>query len=460
MEVQIFFHGVPAGESFWGEDNSDRNYASTFYSKILADENGLYVIQVQNKDSRRYCYYHYLVCKDVMANDGRAGSYFGMSVRFDAFCRNVLDIYSLLQSVYTTEIKSKLFKNQNGKLKYQIIRFEDVQETLTEATQKLVAGFGKTLSEDQFCSLTDFSVGSSGFTGNLNEMVKEGWVEAFLKKSGMIILSNNAITERERNQESQYQKQIQQIQKDQDSLIAKRAQEENELKQKIAALEKANKSLLQEQGDLKKQLMQANGKLQNLDSASKRPSADNGRGGYKNELRNEAISYLSYMPLINTLLLILILCIVPKGCSEDSSDVDGTATTESIFPSQDDDAGGTQPENQANEGKVATGNIAIFGGKDLKPVVPSSTPKEDDGTMIDVTGYNAQQPLKLGQEYTATIRRDDSGIWTVKGATIHENKGKSVKFTPNSEYKEDGKFVVIVSWTTGQIEYRRSFKVQ
>ena len=37
MNVEIFVHGVPYGESFWGKDNDDRDYFGVFYDQSCSD---------------------------------------------------------------------------------------------------------------------------------------------------------------------------------------------------------------------------------------------------------------------------------------------------------------------------------------------------------------------------------------------------------------------------------------
>lgn len=38
MNVEIFVHGVPYGESFWGKDNDDRDYFGVFMTKVVQIE--------------------------------------------------------------------------------------------------------------------------------------------------------------------------------------------------------------------------------------------------------------------------------------------------------------------------------------------------------------------------------------------------------------------------------------
>ena len=105
MDIEIFVHGVPNGQSFWGKEE-DRNYFGNFYGQSNSDV-VKYLIQTRSSNGKTYCYYNYLVYQNVIGSDGREGSYFGLSIRFDAYCKDFIGIYKILDTVFTAHVLNK-----------------------------------------------------------------------------------------------------------------------------------------------------------------------------------------------------------------------------------------------------------------------------------------------------------------------------------------------------------------
>ena len=139
MNIEIFVHGVPYGESFLGKDNDDRNYFGAFYNQSCSDEVKFF-IQTRSYKGKIYCYYNYLVYKDVIANDGRSGSYFGLSIRLDAYCKDFMSIYKMLDTVFSAYVLNKILKVNKGKYTYLISNFKselDIMESIYDETLRL-----------------------------------------------------------------------------------------------------------------------------------------------------------------------------------------------------------------------------------------------------------------------------------------------------------------------------------
>ena len=89
MDVEFFIHGVPDGNDFFGLAE-DRMYFDSFYSGEA--ENRL-LIQTRISGGILYCYYNYLIGKNVISYSGRQGSYFGITLRLDQYCIDFSKIY-------------------------------------------------------------------------------------------------------------------------------------------------------------------------------------------------------------------------------------------------------------------------------------------------------------------------------------------------------------------------------
>ena len=56
MDIEIFVHGVPNGQSFWGKEE-DRNYFGNFYGQSNSDV-VKYLIQTRSSNGKTFCYYN------------------------------------------------------------------------------------------------------------------------------------------------------------------------------------------------------------------------------------------------------------------------------------------------------------------------------------------------------------------------------------------------------------------
>ena len=108
MIIDLILHGVPNGQDVWGV-NDDSHYFSTFY--VQKDEKEILTIEIRNVSGKAYCYYNYLKYNGVTASDERAGAYLGITLRFDAYYKDVMNVYRLCEIVYNNLLDTILVKN-------------------------------------------------------------------------------------------------------------------------------------------------------------------------------------------------------------------------------------------------------------------------------------------------------------------------------------------------------------
>lgn len=187
MDVEVLIHGVPYGEDYYGVDD-ERRYCLGFYD---GDKSDLvkFLIQVRKIADKTYCYYHYLVKKDVSANDSRQGSYFGMTIRMDAYCVNFKTIFEVLDLVFNGYVVGNVLKKTEiGGYKYLVSSFKD-KEIGKELYDKVLNLLGMFLKKEEIASLNGLTVKSGNYPSeNLNE-VDEKWVKTALVQYGSIALS-------------------------------------------------------------------------------------------------------------------------------------------------------------------------------------------------------------------------------------------------------------------------------
>ena len=133
MTVDLILHGVPNGQDIWGVSD-DTHYISTFY--VQKDEREYLSIEARKVAGKSYCYYHFLKYNGVTASDERAGAYIGITLRFDAYYKDVLNVYHLCEIVYNNLLDKILVKNGDN-VKFKIAKFEDAEQELTEIKKKM-----------------------------------------------------------------------------------------------------------------------------------------------------------------------------------------------------------------------------------------------------------------------------------------------------------------------------------
>lgn len=186
MDVELFVYGVPYGDDFWGKEE-DRKYFGNFYNESLDEVKML--IQNRLSNGRPYCYYNYMVYKDVVDNIRRPGSYFGISLRFDAYCKDIMNMYRILDTIYNVYVLGSLLKADKSKLRYTVSSFENASGTLKiieNATLQLVQN---AFSNDSFTSLSGFPTSGNNYpTCNLYDCTPEN-ILAAIKQYGKIAIS-------------------------------------------------------------------------------------------------------------------------------------------------------------------------------------------------------------------------------------------------------------------------------
>lgn len=149
MTVDLILHGVPNGQDVWGVSN-DSHYFSTFY--IQKNEKEYMSIETRKVDDKAYCYYNYLRYSGVTANDNRAGSYLGITLRIDAYYKDIVNMYYICEVVYKSLFDILLAQNGNG-IKFNIARFNDVDSKLKELNKKVISLIQLTAKSSDFVEI-------------------------------------------------------------------------------------------------------------------------------------------------------------------------------------------------------------------------------------------------------------------------------------------------------------------
>ena len=196
MDVELFVCGTPAGESFWGKEE-ERNYFGNFYNGSR-EKPKMLVEARRQPGGKTYCYYSYIVYDGVVASDGRAGSFFCISLRTDCYCREYGNMYSLLDGIFRERIVGHfLKKTQGGTLKYEIANFDSVSAEIKGIFEEVMRRMKGLFSAESFTGLDGFAKQSNAVAKvNLYDCTEET-ILGYVKKFGAVELSPYFLTEKE-----------------------------------------------------------------------------------------------------------------------------------------------------------------------------------------------------------------------------------------------------------------------
>lgn len=186
MTVDFILHGVPNGQDFWGASD-DNHYFSTFY--VQKNEKEFLSIEARKVSGKSYCYYNYLKYNNVTAADGRAGAYLGITLRFDAYYKDVSNIYQIFEIVYNNLLDTIFDKNGDG-IKFKLSRFEAAERELNDVKKKVVNLIQLSATAKDFTSLNNsfFSNEDKTIQAFLLDCSPENVLQA-LKKYGKVEVS-------------------------------------------------------------------------------------------------------------------------------------------------------------------------------------------------------------------------------------------------------------------------------
>lgn len=475
MNVEFFIHGVPTGEDFWGKEE-ERAFFGTFYDG--SKDKLKVVIQARAVGGKQYFYYSYLVYDAVVANDGRDGSYFGMTLRLDEFCNDFMNMYRILDTVYNSYVVGKLLINDKSKLKYSVPKFSSFN--MNGIYDKVKMLLQDTLSNDSFSRIDNTPVSGNQYRlWNLYDCTNES-VLSEIRQYGKIALSPYYQSVKESSMQQQCESRIRTIQqqcqtqisesvsayaqKEQtanatirelqgqnvqlNTTLKQRNTEVNRLQQNVNEL---NNTLNQERQNknIAKLIEQIKEPVKSLaeilderqykyggthECKSKKPFDDDNEDTNLLKLHSKRYVIGGVLAIIVVLVLVFMR---PWGKKEAHNDHE-SAQTEMAEPrpSESEAAHATNNKVEENEPEESTAPENPF---------PVSSDFDITQVKIDIKDFNGGS-LKFGTTYVVrALKGADNGSWKVEGAAMTETEDKNtIKISPSDEkititYTVDGK---------------------
>ncbi len=458
MEVDVFVHGVPNGFRYWG-NGADKDYFETFYDESAKEI--IFQTQTRKSGGKVYCYYHYLVYNIVVAHDGRSGSYFGLSLRIDAFYKDALNIYRMLDMLFNTYIVGDILQPlQQGKIKYSVSDFAPISSKLENLEKEVVHYFEKTRS-DNYMSLQGFPTTSGRcLEYNLLDSTSDIIVTA-VKQNGIVAISPYYERKSEQDLKRKCEEEIKNAKKQCELTLASKdkecAAQIQKIKGECDASLKANGTDLKTTKESLTKALQDNEKL-NQSLADTTNKLNEIRAKIEKQARNKEIEdiigpiqkpinqlaeaikelmpaktedpgqdidpakrridwsklfswqFLSFV-IVGIILVLSLLSFnsIRKGLDALQSDVSNLKTA--IIPPDPDTTLETTKEEV-----VETGMVEEEQSEDLEKI-----PIVQDPPRIDIQNYNGKDPLKIGMTYIVSLQNSKvKGTWDYKGASCSE----------------------------------------
>lgn len=148
LNINLFVHGVPMGQKMWGPKGDDQLYINSFYGPKW-DVPELLKVDVMTFGGINYCYYSFVKGMNVCDSQGRAGSYFALTLRVNALYIDIQNVYSILKATYSKMCAGLCVLDNGNSVRYLIADFSDIDSQLKAIEQSVLNYIGEySVSED------------------------------------------------------------------------------------------------------------------------------------------------------------------------------------------------------------------------------------------------------------------------------------------------------------------------
>lgn len=255
----IILHGVPNGQKVWSSDPiGQANYIEGFYNNSNSNAPAnFFQVEARVEGNTRVCYYHYLKYRDIQAKDGRAGSYFGFTLRIDAMCADLPLLFHHMDEVFHTAILNTVLAATPNGYKHLVADYAERKNELDTLVKEFSMWLSKPRIKELFGTLPQFpGAKQKSVVLNLEDFSAKQAVSDVLSKGFILCLSPDVprsayIAEKKQLQDLLNQKDAQ--------LEALLKQEQEKSRQEVATLRDKNNELSHEVARLRdneKQLFQ------------------------------------------------------------------------------------------------------------------------------------------------------------------------------------------------------------
>lgn len=170
LNINLYVHGVPMGHKTWGVLGEDSSFITNFYSqKWQAKE--LMQVDIMNCEGKTYSYYTFIKGQNVVAYDNRAGSYFALTIRMDAYYADLQNMYKILSAAYEKMCVGRLVQKQGEGIKFIVQDFSVLDAELRHIENRIISYIGDFSNNTDLISFSGFKTNGqqAAITENLLE---------------------------------------------------------------------------------------------------------------------------------------------------------------------------------------------------------------------------------------------------------------------------------------------------
>jgi hypothetical protein len=209
MEVEVFLHGVPRGQDFFGLQDEQHQH-EIFYTR--SNESVKLVVEVKRKGATPYVYYNYLRYNGILGAAGRPGSYLGITLRLDMFYPDIQHIFRMLDMAFNKYVVGTIVTKNADTYQYTSPDFSTKKQDIERLQQGVLEMLQATCVEDKFIKIEDSLVNPITTSPECHiDDATEGTTMATIKRYSRIVISPDI--------KSHTQKEIDKKLKDVDSAI-------------------------------------------------------------------------------------------------------------------------------------------------------------------------------------------------------------------------------------------------
>lgn len=264
LNINLFVHGVPMGQKIWGPKGDDERYLSSFYGPKW-DAPEVMKIDVMTFGGITQCYYSFVKGQNVCDSQGRAGSYFALTIRINAYYADVQNMYNILKAVYDKMCVGLCIQENNGSAKYMLADFQSIDGKLKEIEKHVLNYISEFSISEDIISLSGISSNSQASVQavNLFECNKKVAFD-IMRQTGKLSVSPCYLSSSAAKTVAQYKAEVQ--------TTIQKAQQEISLNQK-SAQEKIESITRKSQEDLREVQEQSRRRLEQTKQDNERQIA-------------------------------------------------------------------------------------------------------------------------------------------------------------------------------------------
>lgn len=235
LNIKLFVHGVPMGQKIWGPQGDDNRYLASFYGpKWEVPE--VMIVETLSYGNNNYCYYSFVKGQNVFDFQGRAGAYFALTLRINAFYSDIQNVYNILKASYEKMCVGLCIDDTNDKAKFLLADFQNADSKFKEIENHILNYISEFSIDSDIVVLKGIAQsGGAVFNLNLHECSSNVAID-ILKKKGKLMVSPWFLSSSASKKVAQYKEEM--------LRNAQKAQEEIQL-QKQASQQKINEVILQ-----------------------------------------------------------------------------------------------------------------------------------------------------------------------------------------------------------------------